>query len=785
MKCIKCGEDNPKTNRFCDNCGSKLAAAEAGGAVAVLEKPQPAPGAAKVSRRPAAVATAGGSSSWMDAEFYLDKEKFIYIAIILVGAFLRLWALGDKPLHHDESIHAWYSFKLFNDGGAAYKYDPAYHGPFLYHANALMYFLFGTSDFASRLLPAIFGIGMLWFLWKWRAQLGRTGALLAAAFMAVSPTITYVSRFIRDDIYMALGCMVMVWNLFRFFEEHRPKHLYWFSAGLIVSFASMEATWIFSGILGTFLFFRWFWERSNALPEENQVHRLISYLADKRNRAVVGWVAAIFFVPFTFLFTSMFTNADGWFIGLFDSLAYWMGEQKTGRADQPVYFYICLLALYELGICGFALLGGLKIYFGAGKPQLLLLKLLGGIIPFALAMIIISNYPKSPGLLPIMAGLCTLGCGIIAYCTFVPGNLFKVFLLYWSILALCMFTLAGERMPWLTLHPLLPMTLLGAMYLGEFFEREPSQGEHWVGVGLLWLPVSYVALAMLLVLRNAAWQAPKEIASFVRDVMHGERHGSFRPSGLKLNNLWDSPLFVWMPLAIFALAFFATPWLLAKRPELKRLTRGVWMVLLVGGLGFLLHGTCNLLFYGDGASPAEQLVYVQSTTEIPKLEKRLADMSVALTGGMDMKVGVEDLCSWPLSWYLRGFKNAQIGFHPPLLAEQVKDYPVIITAYDTNPPASPDHDQKVIDSFKENYSPQRVKLRAWWGPNKEALLGKDVKFADMAKRVGRLFMFREPWLPLNPSNDPNFSKNAFGVQTPIGSYDMCVWVRKDVEKYFR
>jgi hypothetical protein len=267
-------------------------------------------------------------------------------------------------------------------------------------------------------------------------------------------------------------------------------------------------------------------------------------------------------------------------------------------------------------------------------------------------------------------------------------------------------------------------------------------------------------------------------------VLHGERHGSFRPSGFA-NNLWDYPVFVWMPLAIFLVAFLATPWILEKRPQLKRLTRGVWTVLFVGGLGLLLHGTCNLLFYGDGASPAEQLVYVQSTTEIPKLEKRLEEMSMALTGGMDMKIGVEDLCSWPLSWYFRGFKNAQIGFHPPLLADQVKDYPVIITAYDTNPPASPDHDQKVVDSFKDNYTPQRIKLRAWWGPNKEALLGQDVSFKDMAKRVGRLFLFREPWLPLNPSNDPNFSKNAFGVQTPIGSYDMCVWVRKDVEKYFR
>ena len=32
--------------------------------------------------------------------------------IILLGAILRFWGLGDKPLHHDESLHAYYSWQL-------------------------------------------------------------------------------------------------------------------------------------------------------------------------------------------------------------------------------------------------------------------------------------------------------------------------------------------------------------------------------------------------------------------------------------------------------------------------------------------------------------------------------------------------------------------------------------------------------------------------------------------------------------------------------------------------
>src|SRR6266446_402000 len=35
--------------------------------------------------------------------------------VILLGAILRFWALGDKPLHHDESLHAYYSLQLLQN----------------------------------------------------------------------------------------------------------------------------------------------------------------------------------------------------------------------------------------------------------------------------------------------------------------------------------------------------------------------------------------------------------------------------------------------------------------------------------------------------------------------------------------------------------------------------------------------------------------------------------------------------------------------------------------------
>src|SRR5260370_11897641 len=72
--------------------------------------------------------------------------------VILLGGVLRFWGLGDKPLHHDESLHAYYSLQLLNNmahwtwcinpppqGYSCYIYTPLLHGPFQFHFIALVY----------------------------------------------------------------------------------------------------------------------------------------------------------------------------------------------------------------------------------------------------------------------------------------------------------------------------------------------------------------------------------------------------------------------------------------------------------------------------------------------------------------------------------------------------------------------------------------------------------------------------------------------------------------------
>src|SRR5262249_15005411 len=107
----------------------------------------------------------------------LTVEQVAYIVFFLIAVFLRTYHLRVRPYHHDESIHAFFSWRIIENGLGDYKYDPVYHGPLLYYTSALMMWLFGDSDFTGRLSAVVFGLGVVGFAWPMRRYLGRWGAL--------------------------------------------------------------------------------------------------------------------------------------------------------------------------------------------------------------------------------------------------------------------------------------------------------------------------------------------------------------------------------------------------------------------------------------------------------------------------------------------------------------------------------------------------------------------------------------------------------------------------------
>lgn len=179
--------------------------------------------------------------------WHINLEVALYILLAVVAAVAVFYNLGARTISHDESLHALYSWKLY--AGQGYEHNPMMHGPFLFHANALMYFFFGTSDFTARIVPALFGIALVLLPVFLRKELGRVGALVVAAMTLISPSTLFHARYIRNDIYMMVWAMLMAIALFRYFDSKQPKWLYLGGLAVTLSMCTKETAYI-TGFIG-------------------------------------------------------------------------------------------------------------------------------------------------------------------------------------------------------------------------------------------------------------------------------------------------------------------------------------------------------------------------------------------------------------------------------------------------------------------------------------------------------------------------------------------------------
>ncbi len=137
-------------------------------------------------------------------------------AILASAALLRLYALGLKPLHHDEGVNGLFLARLLHEG--YYRYDPAnYHGPTLYYLALLvarvngLFHGDGLSDASLRVITAIFGIAVVALVLWMHRLLGKREALVAAALIAVSPGAVFYSRyFIHETLFVFFTLAVAV-----------------------------------------------------------------------------------------------------------------------------------------------------------------------------------------------------------------------------------------------------------------------------------------------------------------------------------------------------------------------------------------------------------------------------------------------------------------------------------------------------------------------------------------------------------------------------------------------
>ncbi len=183
--------------------------------------------------------------------FRAPRTGTIIVALVAIALGLRLWELGERAMHHDESLDAWWSW-LFRNGGYE-QYDPVYHGPLRFYITAGFYEIFGESEAVARLFSALTGtavVGLPWFL---RRELGRAGTIAAAVALTISPTMLYYSRFGREDAQMVfLTLLAMVLGL-AYLRRPRTITAAALAFTLACSFAIKESTYLFGLLLAVYL----------------------------------------------------------------------------------------------------------------------------------------------------------------------------------------------------------------------------------------------------------------------------------------------------------------------------------------------------------------------------------------------------------------------------------------------------------------------------------------------------------------------------------------------------
>jgi len=192
--------------------------------------------------------TAASRPAWLDrpalGKLTINLETILFLTILLVGVISRTYDLGVRVMSHDENTHVYYSWNLYK--GQPFYHDPLMHGPFQFHLVALSYFMFGDNDFTGRLSQALFAIAAIAFVWNYRRYLGKTGALIAAGLMVISPYMLFYGRYARNEAYVMLFGVVTLWAILRYLESGQARYLIWLTAVTALHFTAKETSFIYA-----------------------------------------------------------------------------------------------------------------------------------------------------------------------------------------------------------------------------------------------------------------------------------------------------------------------------------------------------------------------------------------------------------------------------------------------------------------------------------------------------------------------------------------------------------
>jgi uncharacterized protein (TIGR03663 family) len=368
----------------------------------------------------------------------------LFLIIIIIAIILRFAFIDLKLLHHDESIHAWFSYELLTKG--TYSYEPMYHGPFLYYVTAGMFWVFGQSDFVARLLPALFGtllLPLVYFIYR-LGYLDKRQALVAALFVAISPNLVYFSRFLRHDVFQLFFTLLILVALLYYLNSGKLRYALLAGIGVAGGMTLKEDMPLFLLVFIIFGLYLMIFGKI-VLPKTWKRDAFIGII-------VAVAITALFYSAFGSQFQVLET---GWI----KAYTHWTAMHNQCRICGPGYFYILLFLLYELPIFIFAIVG--IVQFTGKNPYLK--KYYRQFRNWLSSRAKTTSSGSSTHDL-VKTSIQQLGRKAGPVVNKDRRDDFFVFCLFWMIISLAAYAYIGEKVPWLIIHQLLPMIFV-AVYM--------------------------------------------------------------------------------------------------------------------------------------------------------------------------------------------------------------------------------------------------------------------------------------------------------------------------------
>ncbi len=632
---------------------------------------------------------------------YFTPMQWVLFGLVVAGGLLLRWVMLDaRPYHHDESLHGMYGRYFYDFPNANYyKYDPMLHGPMLYNCMRLIYAMFGDSLWAARTPVAILGSLFMLAPFVFRSYFSKTTTLVLTATTALSPTLIYWSRFLRNEAWVLSGMLITAYGFL--LAPRRLKALL-VLFGVTIQWCSKENIFVSIAILVGYLLFDFGYVSLFTQQTKSMLEKIFRYIAQNPTLCVVSFLAC--FTVFAWFYGAGFRYPKGIWEGAGPkAIEYWGKHHGMERIKGPFNFHIYVTAWYEFPFF-IAFLAHLFLFYKNATSQIQYAAgLLITILILTLMVTTNESFTTNPVWLffKLKNNLDVVGLFVLLFhapLVTVQHRLRNENALagtgYFFTATFFVYSYLGEKVPWLSVYPL----AFGIPYLGLFFQEHFKRSsfnykQYPVTKALLWSGIGSSILGVLFILEQ--WGAEKERFSGenLSFVIFGAGLTAMALIGIISSNNDDS-----------------------EQPLFGHLHLGKCLATI--SVLFLVRASIQTNFLYAGKE-TEYLSQVHTTYEMAEYAKQMVDEATYMRHGFKPQIYATGESTWPLTWYFRNIPQ-QYKFNLKDKSK-INEFAYIFLSWKKK------HDPSEIPA---GYIQKQINLRGWWVPDfKQVSLKKFLRYS--------------------------------------------------------